>query len=58
MSAFKKAESGYTVKANSTNHDVVKTAKVDQSLSKKPIEGKGTPNLTKYKDKYLASLKK
>ena len=58
MSAFKKAASGYSGKANIKNGDATGTAKVKQELAEGPVKGKGTPHIDKYTKQYLSTVKK
>jgi hypothetical protein len=58
MSAFKKAASGYSGKANVKNNDAAGTAKVKQELAQGPVKGKGTPHIDKYTKQYMSTVKK
>lgn len=58
MSAFKKAEAGYSGKANIHNKDAAGTAKIKQELSSDPVKGKGTPHIDKYTKHYMSAVKK
>lgn len=57
MSAFKKAESGYRGKANTSEGGKSGTAKVNQELAKGPVKGAGTPELNAQTKKHLANIK-
>lgn len=57
MAAFKKAESGYSPKANTKNDDAKGTAKIKQEMAEKPISGKGTPQIEKYTKQHLGRVK-
>jgi len=58
MSAFKKAASGYSGKADTGNNDATGTQKVKQELAAGPVKGKGTPQIDKYTKQYLNTVKK
>jgi hypothetical protein len=57
MAAFKKAEAGYSGRANVAANDKSGSAKVNQGLVSGPIKGKSTPQLDKYTKQYLSSVK-
>lgn len=58
MSAFKKAEAGYSGKANIKNDDANGTAKVKQEMATGPVKGAGTSHIDKYTKQYLGGVKK
>ena len=57
MAAFKKAEAGYSGKANVSANDKSGSAKVNQGLVEGPVKGKGTPQLDKYTKQYTSKVK-
>lgn len=57
MAAFKKAEAGYSGKANVAANDKSGSAKVNQGLVEGPVKGKGTPQLDKYTKQYMSKVK-
>jgi len=57
MAAFKKAESGYSGKADVAAKDKSGSAKVNQGLVEGPIKGKGTPQIDKYTKQYMSRVK-
>lgn len=58
MAAFKRSEAGYRGKGDIKNDDVNKTAKIDQEMAEGPVKGKGTPQISKFTNKHLSSIKK